>query len=293
MNRNLFQFDDTYWRQFVGTAMGTPFACSYAILSYDLYELHKVLPLFVDSIGYLKRFIDDMLVIWVGTEEKEWVRFKKALNGFGKFTWRTSNRSTEVIFLDLRIRISPQGYIETTTYKKPMNLHLYIPGLSSHPAGCLKGTIFGDATQYWNQNTHIGSFTNLMDDFAQHLKNRGHDMSAVETIMLEAAKRIDNVIQSNNKLQKKQQKTNYTRTLYLHWQYHPCYITKNAIRKAYTTTLMGKDGFDNMRICFSRPQNLRDLLTTSTLNDSGKGKMSTIIESVEKKHEKQNYDPVD
>jgi hypothetical protein len=66
--------------------------------------------------------------------------------------------------------------------------------------------------------------------------------------MLEAAKRIDNGTQSNNKLQKEEQKTNNTKILYLHWQYHPCDITKNAIRKAYTTTLMGKDGFDNMRI---------------------------------------------
>jgi hypothetical protein len=56
--------------------MGTPCACSYATLSYDLHELRNVLPLFVDSIGYLKRFIDDMLGIWVGAEEKEWVRFK-------------------------------------------------------------------------------------------------------------------------------------------------------------------------------------------------------------------------
>jgi hypothetical protein len=56
---------------------------------------------------------------------------------------------------------------------------------------------------------------------------------------------------------------------------------------------MGKDGFNNMRICFSRPPNLLDLLTTSNLNDLGKEKMSTLIDSVEKKHEKQNYDPVE
>jgi hypothetical protein len=56
---------------------------------------------------------------------------------------------------------------------------------------------------------------------------------------------------------------------------------------------MVKDGLNNMRICFSGPHNLLDLLTTSTLNDSGKEKMSTHIDSVEKKHEKQNYDPVE
>jgi hypothetical protein len=131
---------------------------------------------------------------------------QKSLNGFRKLTWIASNRSTEVIFLDLRIRINQQGYIETTTYKKTMNLHMYIPGLSAHPEGSLKGTIFGNSIPYWNQNTHIGSFTNLMADFDQHPKNRGHDRLAVETIMLEAAKRIDNGTQSNNKLQKEEQK---------------------------------------------------------------------------------------
>jgi hypothetical protein len=174
-----------------------------------------------------------------------------------------------------------------------MNLHLYIPGLSAHPAGCMKGTIFGNTIRYWNQNTNIGSFTQLMADFALHLENRGHDRLAIKTIMHEAAKRIDNGTQSNNKRQTEEQKTNNTKTLYLHWQYHPCDITKNAIRKAYSTTLMGKDGFDNMRICFSRPQNLRDLLTTSTLDDAGKDKMSIIIDSVEKIHDKQKYDTVE
>jgi hypothetical protein len=46
-----------------------------------------------------------------------------------------------------------------------------------------------------------------MANFAQHLKNRGHDMLAVETIMLEAAKRIDNGIQSNYKKSNKKQTT--------------------------------------------------------------------------------------
>jgi hypothetical protein len=72
-----------------------------------------------------------------------------------------------------------------------------------------------------------------MADFAKHLKNRGHEMTQVETMMLEAAKRIDNGGESNSKKQKELQEKNDTKILYLHWQYHPWGITKNAIWKAY------------------------------------------------------------
>jgi hypothetical protein len=277
MNRNVFQFDDTYWRQYVGTAMGTPCACSYATLSYAFHELHKVLPFFVNSLSYFKRFIDDMLGIWTGQTEEEWIRFKNSLNGFGKLTWITSERTKEVIFLDLRISINDEGYIETTTYQKDLNLHLYIPGLSAHPDGCLKGTIFGNAIRYWHQNSHIQNFTKLMSEFATHLQNRGHAMNLIEKIMMEAADRIDSGEMSNSCKKRNTDMKQTTHTLYVHWQYHPCDITKTAIRNAYDKTLMGIDGFDNMTVCFSRPQNLRDLLTCSVLKGEGKQKMSEII----------------
>jgi hypothetical protein len=80
-----------------------------------------------------------------------------------------------------------------------MNLHLYIPGLSAHLECCLKGAIFGNVIWYWNQNTSVKDFTNLMSEFAKHLKNRGHEMTEIEKMMLEAAKRIDSGEKSNGK----------------------------------------------------------------------------------------------
>jgi hypothetical protein len=38
MTRNTFQFDDTFWQQFVGTDMGTPCACVYEPVAYGYHE---------------------------------------------------------------------------------------------------------------------------------------------------------------------------------------------------------------------------------------------------------------
>jgi hypothetical protein len=63
MRCNVFSFDDTHWLQEIGTAIGTPCACSYATLSYALHEVHKILAHFQEFILLLKCFIDDMFGI--------------------------------------------------------------------------------------------------------------------------------------------------------------------------------------------------------------------------------------
>jgi hypothetical protein len=63
MRRNVFSFDDTNWLQEIGTAMGTPCACSYAILSYAFHEVQKILADFSEFLLVLKHFIDAMFGI--------------------------------------------------------------------------------------------------------------------------------------------------------------------------------------------------------------------------------------
>jgi hypothetical protein len=133
MTQNTFQFEDTFWQQFIGTTMGTPCACVYATFAYGYHERkHVTSRLSKYVLPYLKRFIDDMLGIWCGTDE-EWELFKASLDGFVRLNWITSDRVLQVTFLDLTISIDHSSRHITATYQKPQNLHLCTPSTSAHP----------------------------------------------------------------------------------------------------------------------------------------------------------------
>jgi hypothetical protein len=178
--RNTFQFDDIYWQQFVGTAMGPPSAFVYATVAYGYHERTHIIPKQTkDKMPYLKKFIDDMLGIWCGSDA-DWVIFKASLNGFGRLKWICSERMTSVTFLDLTITINTTSReIHTKTYQKPKKLHLYIPAESAHPEACFQGTVMGNVIRYWKQNTNITDFGQLITQFAEHLCRRGHETRTV------------------------------------------------------------------------------------------------------------------
>jgi hypothetical protein len=83
MRRNVFSFDDTNWLQTIGTAMGTPCACSYGTLSYAFHEIQRILAEFSNFLPILKRFVDDRFGIWIDGPGKKREQFKKTLEGFG------------------------------------------------------------------------------------------------------------------------------------------------------------------------------------------------------------------
>jgi hypothetical protein len=176
MTRNAFQFYDTYWQQFVGTVMGTPCVCVYATVAYGYHERTHIIPKQKkDKRPYLKRFINDMLGIWCGSDV-DWVIFKASLNGFGRLKWICSERMTSVTFLGLTITIDATSReIHTKTYQKPKKLHLYIPATSAHPEACFQRTVMGNVIRYWKQNTNIMDFGQLITQFAERLCRQGHE----------------------------------------------------------------------------------------------------------------------
>jgi len=148
MNHNIFSFGDSFWQQLQGTAMGTPAAPLYSILTYGQHENINIL----HNLLYYKRYVDDIFGILVETTEYTWEAFKLSLNQFGTLQWNTESLTTSTTFLDLHIQIDNNRII-TKTLRKGLNLYLYIPPISAHPASCFKGLITGEIIHYWTQNS--------------------------------------------------------------------------------------------------------------------------------------------
>lgn len=64
MKNNIFQFDDCYFHQQKGTAIGTSVACAYSTIYFSYHEEEK-LPAYGAYILFYKRFIDDLMAVIV------------------------------------------------------------------------------------------------------------------------------------------------------------------------------------------------------------------------------------
>jgi hypothetical protein len=156
--------------------MGTPVACTYAMLSFGHYENTKILPEFNSNLYYYRHYIDDVLGIWIPDQhsnEARWEHFTATLN-WGSLWWKVQDPSLQVQFLDLSIQKGTTG-ISFETFQKPMNLYLYIPPLSVHPSSCFKGLIFGKIRRYWTQN-NPRKFQEILLNFIWRLLDRGHSL---------------------------------------------------------------------------------------------------------------------
>jgi hypothetical protein len=197
MRYNVFQLEDSFSVHLIGTAMGTSCAVIFAKICFLLTE-RRIRTKFAHRLPFFKRFIDDILGIWLPghsvtshEEDEEWLDFKREINTFGRLRWTVSKLTSKSVFLDLVITLGFKGQFSFRTYQKELNLHLYIPAASAHPPGTLKGTIFGNLQRYWQQNANQMDYVNMTQSFWRPLYNRGHDIPTIISLLKEAAELIE------------------------------------------------------------------------------------------------------
>jgi hypothetical protein len=246
MKNNIFTYGDAFWLQVQGTAMGTPAAPLYSIITFGVHEDTQILNNFQQNIFFYRRYIDDILGIRVESSETDWLEFKRRLNQFGTLKWNIEEKNTN--FLDLQISIK-DNKIHTTTFQKDMNLYTYIPPLSAHSNSCFKGLISGEILRYWCQNSNKKDFINITSLFIQRLVNRGHQINDIVKTIMSAAASINNAATGTyNQSISNQECSNNDNTLYIHWRYHPYHILN--IQLGTSIMLHSKEQTDSL-ICES------------------------------------------
>jgi hypothetical protein len=168
------------------------------------------------------------------------------MNDFGQLRWTADKPSDDVIFLDLHISIGPNRKILTKTYQKEMNLFLYIPPLSAHPEGVLKGLVFGNLRWFWTQNPDINDYITITYQFFQHLLDRGHNATHLAHLFMSATSKLDaesKMMQVQLTMSKKITQAEPKDTLFFHLEHHPRGIPRHTIRYIYKESLEPHSGF--------------------------------------------------
>ena len=289
MKNNIFECGDSFFEQLLGCAMGTPVACIYATLYYAYHERTVLLPKYSDNLLFLRRFIDDMIGIWVPNgDPTAWDDFKRDLP-FGILEWDVIEPSKSVNFLDLTISINANRYIETRTYQKAMNLYLYLPPTSAHPPSVIRGMIYGLLRKYKQQNTHRADYIEMTVLLYQRLAERGWDSSLLARLFDDASAKVEKNGPSKSQ-QRKEVAANDGRPnrIFIHTEFHPGGIPRKEIRRAFEETCgeafrnLATESGNRMQIkqttiAYSRPKNLRDMLTSAKLTEvEGRG-VSTFL----------------
>ena len=140
LENNIFQFNDKYYQQTKGTAMGTKIGPTYAtlVMGYLEDQLYKKI---IEDKGVIigqrfielwKRFLDDCFTIWY-LDDGPIDYLIEALNSLHPDIHFTVNASKiEVPFLDIKI-IKKDDNIVTDIYHKPTDTKNYLLFSSHHP----------------------------------------------------------------------------------------------------------------------------------------------------------------
>ena len=170
---NNFVFNDKNYVQTNGASMGTKCAPTYASLFMGRFEETHILPRIRAFTLLYIRYIDDLFMIWKGSE-KELLKFLKEINEVHptiKFEYKYSRKKVD--FLDTAVSFSGRK-LKTTLYTKPTDRKAYLHGKSYHPKSTKEAIAYSQATRLRRICTEKEDFEIHAKKLMNDLTNRGY-----------------------------------------------------------------------------------------------------------------------
>ena len=298
MNNNIIQFDDLFFRQKNGTAMGAPPAPPYATIYFAIREL-KIVPKY-QSLQFYRRYIDDALGKWRRHADPEvdllnWNNFQADMNDYGILKWDPFHQEITVNFMDLTIFYD---YVtkrtEIKVYEKPENLYLIIPPRSAHAPGVLKGSIVGTLYRYKRICSRIDDFYDQTQKYFYRIVSRGHKPSIVRNLFREAYDILP-TMKPRKKPSSSEMAVESKERVFIHFNYHPFEPNRRYIQAVAQQTLLSpkneptldnvsngfgaRVGVKRLVVAYHRPRNIKDNLIPRKFGSRPGPSASTYVPS--------------
>jgi Reverse transcriptase (RNA-dependent DNA polymerase) len=148
LKNNIFTFNNNFYRQKNGTAMGTIMAPSYANCFLKAKEepgLRTWLTPGHPNVKLFKRYIDDILVIFNNNDNKLPQFLNDMRSAYHPLELTFKIGKTSITYLDTELTINDSlNKIDYELHRKPCNNKSYTPANSNHPNHMLENTVFND-----------------------------------------------------------------------------------------------------------------------------------------------------
>ena len=185
INNNNFSFGEKFYKQVGGVGTGVVCAPPYACLAMGKFEDQVFNTMteerrFIELILFWKRFIDDILLLFKGTEAEcdnlvSWLN--SIIPGLIKLKCDFGHDNLE--FLDLRIMIVG-GRLETEIFVKPTNQQLYLDYKSNHPTHCKDAIVYSQALRVVQLCSQPNSTQQHLQRLSEKFENRGYPKNVLE-----------------------------------------------------------------------------------------------------------------
>uniref|UniRef100_A0A803KAK4 Reverse transcriptase domain-containing protein n=1 Tax=Xenopus tropicalis TaxID=8364 RepID=A0A803KAK4_XENTR len=140
LSHNYFKFNDKYFLQLQGCAMGANMAPAYANIFMDNFEKVHIFSnmLYQPFIHGYMRYVDDTFFLWTGTFDllNEFLLFLNNTHPTIKFTLEVD--PIEMHFLDVMVKVADSNFV-TSVYRKPTDKNNLLRSSSFHPQGLFRG----------------------------------------------------------------------------------------------------------------------------------------------------------
>ncbi|XP_056416174.1 immunoglobulin superfamily member 3 [Hyla sarda] len=184
LTHNYFLFDDTFFFQTQGTAMGSTCAPNYANLFLGWWESEFVFSddfeHYTSHIIFWGRFIDDVLILWDGGSTL-FTSFLEALNHNDIGMHFTSEFGGRLInFLDLTIMIDETNTIQTKVFRKPTSTNNLLHWQSWHPVTLRRSIPVGQFLRAKRNCSTQDTFEAESVELSRRFRARGYPLAHVK-----------------------------------------------------------------------------------------------------------------
>ena len=262
---NILTFNNKFYWQEVGVAMGTRVAPTFANIFMSFIEKAMLRTWTGPMPLWYKRYIDDCIMLWTGTED-QLLLFLTHINNIHpliKFKASYDFTTKKVEFLDTVISVTEHGFIRTSLFTKPGKKCTYLLPSSCHPGHITQNIPYSLALRLKRICSENLDFLAQLDILREKLLGRGYKQNFIgksfekvidisrETALIKTEKKtVKRVVLS---LQFDPRLPNISNILFRFWKV----MTQNPhLKRTFPEAPM---------ICWTRPKNLRDYLIKAKL----------------------------